>query len=176
MRSSKVFVCAMSVGFIAGISGIAEAGFRRHPAINCFPSSPDDVADLWVAAAGQLSNQSSSDPMLVVCPLNDESDFRNESIDGVAIDAYNSGYAESDSTSLVLQVCRQSNTSTSMSCSTLANTGTAGNVTLWATSNAISLLNDTSKTNWYSSIVVRLPHENWSNVSSLCGYGYFNPS
>lgn len=176
MRSGRNFVCALMFGFIAGVAGIAEAGFRRHPAVNCFPYYPDNVADLWTGNAGQLSNHSTSDPMLVVCPLNDESDFRNESLDGVAIDAYNSGYTGPGSDSLTLQVCRQSNTSVSMSCSTVANTTTSGVVTLWATSGAVDLLNDSGKTDWYSSIVVRLPRENWSYLSSLYGYGYFNPS
>ena len=84
MTSGRNFVCALMFGFIAGVAGIAEAGFRRHPAVNCFSYYPDNVADLWTGIAGQLSNHSTSDPMLVVCPLNDESDFRNESLDGVA--------------------------------------------------------------------------------------------
>lgn len=176
MKKNRAFVCAAALGFVAGVAGVAEAGFRRHPAVNCFPYEPDNVSNLWTGFAGQLTNASTSDPMLVVCPLNDESDFRNESIDGVAIDAYNSGYVSPDSTSLAVQVCRQSNSSTSVSCSTVANTGTSGAVTLWATANAVSLLNDSTKTNWYSSIVVRLPRENWTYFSTLYGYGYFNPS
>lgn len=178
MRDLIACVTAAIVTFFLSQTSVGNAAYRRFSGNNC---TFDNInTEDYQVGENYIRNLHSSgtgfDTRRVIrCPLPNDSDFPTSAINGVAVDGLNSGYTYSDSTSMLMWVCRQSNLSGSGICSTYTGHTSLAYMSVWLNSNAISILQDSSKQDWYSSVSVALPRENWGYYSYVSGYAVFNP-
>jgi len=178
MSTIRVGAVFSVISFLIASGRSAEAGFRRYSPNQC------QIGNLNVMEYGVLdvniTNQNtggiggSSDRRVVFCPLETNTSFPIQSTGAGAIDVWNSGYVYGDGTSLLVTVCRRSNLTSGLTCSTTINDTTPGFHPVWFNTSMINLLQDSGKTDWYTSVRVGLPRENNTYLTSLVGYAIFN--